>query len=227
MFCYVPLKWNALTCRQHHLSSQCVFQLQHLVLKMVSKSILLAVAAASRAFAQGAAYAQCGGQGYTGSTTCVSGYTCTYSSQYYSQCLPGSGKSHQGRMTSVSRLIIESGSAASTVKTTAKSTTPVAASTKAATTAAAASTKVSSTSTAGAAATGVTYKASFTEYGAGDTFGSPNCNTNTAACGFYTNPGFSAAVSQNEFGAGPGQGAGSACGTCWRFVRCSRSYISS
>ncbi|PVF92426.1 hypothetical protein CPB86DRAFT_819649 [Serendipita vermifera] len=32
-------------------------------------------------------YGQCGGQGYTGPTTCASG-TCKYSSQYYSQCLP-------------------------------------------------------------------------------------------------------------------------------------------
>lgn len=35
-----------------------------------------------------AAYGQCGGTGYTGSTTCVSGYTCVYSSQWYSQCIP-------------------------------------------------------------------------------------------------------------------------------------------
>ena len=49
-----------------------------------------------------------------------------------------------------------------------------------------------------------TYKSSFTFYGAGDTFGSPNCNTNTAACGFYTSPGFSAAASENIFGVGPG-----------------------
>ena len=33
-------------------------------------------------------YAQCGGSGYTGPTTCCSG-TCTFNSQYYSQCLPG------------------------------------------------------------------------------------------------------------------------------------------
>jgi cellulose 1,4-beta-cellobiosidase len=32
-----------------------------------------------------------GGTGYSGSTACVSGYTCTYSNPYYSQCLPGSG----------------------------------------------------------------------------------------------------------------------------------------
>ncbi|KAF9047563.1 carbohydrate deacetylase, partial [Panaeolus papilionaceus] len=34
---------------------------------------------------------QCGGQGWSGPTTCVSGYTCTYSNPYYSQCVPGSG----------------------------------------------------------------------------------------------------------------------------------------
>ncbi|KII85274.1 glycoside hydrolase family 45 protein, partial [Plicaturopsis crispa FD-325 SS-3] len=35
------------------------------------------------------------------------------------------------------------------------------------------------------------------------------------ACGFYTSPGYSAAVSQNVFGVGPGAGAGPACGGCW------------
>ncbi|GJE96364.1 glycosyl hydrolase family 61-domain-containing protein [Phanerochaete sordida] len=34
-----------------------------------------------------AQYGQCGGQGYTGSTTCVSGSTCTVVNPYYSQCL--------------------------------------------------------------------------------------------------------------------------------------------
>lgn len=34
-----------------------------------------------------AKYGQCGGIGYTGSTTCASGSTCTYSNAYYSQCL--------------------------------------------------------------------------------------------------------------------------------------------
>ncbi|KAK1056994.1 hypothetical protein LTR33_013753, partial [Friedmanniomyces endolithicus] len=32
-------------------------------------------------------YAQCGGQGWEGATTCVSPYTCTASGAYYSQCL--------------------------------------------------------------------------------------------------------------------------------------------
>jgi cellulose 1,4-beta-cellobiosidase len=34
-----------------------------------------------------AKYGQCGGQGYTGCTSCASGSTCTTSNQYYSQCL--------------------------------------------------------------------------------------------------------------------------------------------
>ncbi|PPQ84245.1 hypothetical protein CVT24_012922 [Panaeolus cyanescens] len=40
---------------------------------------------------QSPAYGQCGGQGWTGPTTCVSGYTCVYSNDYYSQCVPGTG----------------------------------------------------------------------------------------------------------------------------------------
>ncbi|KAG9046253.1 hypothetical protein FS837_004779 [Tulasnella sp. UAMH 9824] len=35
-----------------------------------------------------AAYGQCGGIGWTGGTVCVSGYTCTYSNDWYSQCVP-------------------------------------------------------------------------------------------------------------------------------------------
>lgn len=31
-----------------------------------------------------------GGQGWSGATTCVSGYTCVVNNAYYSQCLPGS-----------------------------------------------------------------------------------------------------------------------------------------
>ncbi|OAG03681.1 uncharacterized protein CC84DRAFT_1260793 [Paraphaeosphaeria sporulosa] len=63
-----------------------------------------------------------------------------------------------------------------------------------------------------------TYKASFTQYGSTDTWGSGNCNVASTACGFYTSPGYSAAVSQNEFGVGPGAGAGPGCGTCWKLT---------
>ncbi|KAF8594706.1 endoglucanase [Ceratobasidium sp. AG-I] len=51
--------------------------------------VISALAAAGYVSAQQAAYAQCGGQNWTGGTTCVSGYTCTASSVWYSQCVPG------------------------------------------------------------------------------------------------------------------------------------------
>ena len=34
-------------------------------------------------------YAQCGGSGWTGQTTCQVGSTCSKISEWYSQCLPG------------------------------------------------------------------------------------------------------------------------------------------
>ncbi|CAD0098539.1 unnamed protein product [Aureobasidium mustum] len=68
---------------------------------------------------------------------------------------------------------------------------------------------------AGLASAATSYKASFTQYGSTDTWGSGNCNVATTACGFYTSV---PAVSQNEFGVGDGAGAGPACGTCWKLT---------
>ncbi|KAH6899492.1 glycoside hydrolase superfamily [Coprinopsis sp. MPI-PUGE-AT-0042] len=39
--------------------------------------------------AQSGAYGQCGGIGWTGATTCTSGYTCVKLNDWYSQCQPG------------------------------------------------------------------------------------------------------------------------------------------
>ncbi|CUA74336.1 hypothetical protein RSOLAG22IIIB_05498 [Rhizoctonia solani] len=50
---------------------------------------LSALAVAGYAAAQSPVYGQCGGQGWTGSTTCASGSVCTYVNAWYSQCLPG------------------------------------------------------------------------------------------------------------------------------------------
>ncbi|KAF7374834.1 Glycoside hydrolase family 5 protein [Mycena sanguinolenta] len=54
---------------------------------------LLALAAlaivVSPAVAQVPVWGQCGGQGWTGGTSCAAGSTCVYSNQYYSQCIPG------------------------------------------------------------------------------------------------------------------------------------------
>lgn len=141
---------------------------------------------------------------WTGGSTCTSGWTCVEQNPYYSQCLEATSA--------------ETSSAP--VKTPTPTSSPVVepVSSAAPTTVTSVSKPATSTSPASGGSSGLTYKASFTHYGAGDSFGSPNCNTNTAACFFYTSPGFSAAVSQNLYGAGPGQGQGPACGTCWKLV---------
>jgi len=167
---------------------------------MFSKVFLLAVAATS-ALATQPMYGQCGGESWTGSTSCVSGATCQYSNAWYSQCLPGEGTTTQAASTK----------AATTLSTKA-------ATTQAKTSAVASPTTASSAAPAESSSSSALIKASFTEYGSGDDNGSGNCNTATTACGFYTSPGYSAAVSQNEFGVGPGAGAGPACGTCWRLT---------
>ncbi|KAH6910987.1 lipolytic enzyme [Coprinopsis sp. MPI-PUGE-AT-0042] len=55
---------------------------------------LLAIALSTLSFqlswAQSPLYGQCGGTGWTGSTTCVSGATCVKLNDWYSQCQPGS-----------------------------------------------------------------------------------------------------------------------------------------
>ncbi|KAJ2933643.1 hypothetical protein H1R20_g3452, partial [Candolleomyces eurysporus] len=59
------------------------------------KPSFVALVLAVGALAQGgqAPYAQCGGLGWNGGTTCVSGYACTTLNDWYSQCLPGTATS--------------------------------------------------------------------------------------------------------------------------------------
>ncbi|PPQ98813.1 hypothetical protein CVT24_003367 [Panaeolus cyanescens] len=68
---------------------------------MLKFAALLSLASLLPAFVEAAAplYGQCGGQGWTGDTTCVSGATCVYSNPYYSQCLPGSNTGNPGQTT--------------------------------------------------------------------------------------------------------------------------------
>ncbi|KAI5200159.1 family 10 xylanase [Aureobasidium subglaciale] len=57
-------------------------------------SIVLAASLASAApghVKRTDAYGQCGGQDFTGSSTCVAGYHCVEYNAWYSQCIPGSG----------------------------------------------------------------------------------------------------------------------------------------
>ncbi|KFY00800.1 hypothetical protein O988_03097 [Pseudogymnoascus sp. VKM F-3808] len=69
---------------------------------MKSSSALLVAAVAGAARAQLGAWGQCGGNGWTGATTCVSGYICTYSNDWYSQCLPGQANTQPSNPTSTS-----------------------------------------------------------------------------------------------------------------------------
>ncbi|KIJ63675.1 carbohydrate-binding module family 1 protein [Hydnomerulius pinastri MD-312] len=55
----------------------------------MAKYLYLAALAAAVSAQTASDYGQCGGQGWSGPTTCPSGWTCTYSNAYYSQCLPG------------------------------------------------------------------------------------------------------------------------------------------
>ncbi|KAJ3509346.1 hypothetical protein NLJ89_g5267 [Agrocybe chaxingu] len=57
---------------------------------MKVSSSLLALVFCAVANAQQSAWGQCGGNGWTGPTTCVSGYVCTAQNAWYSQCIPGS-----------------------------------------------------------------------------------------------------------------------------------------
>ncbi|KAF6749388.1 carbohydrate deacetylase [Ephemerocybe angulata] len=53
-------------------------------------TFVLASVSLVAAQSQAGAWGQCGGSGWTGATTCVSGYTCSAVNQWYSQCIPGS-----------------------------------------------------------------------------------------------------------------------------------------
>ncbi|TRX97491.1 hypothetical protein FHL15_001769 [Xylaria flabelliformis] len=57
------------------------------------RSFVLNSMLAGLAAAAAGPYAQCGGSGWTGDTACVSGYSCAVSSEWYSQCLPGTAAS--------------------------------------------------------------------------------------------------------------------------------------
>ncbi|KAK3497443.1 putative cellulase precursor [Neurospora hispaniola] len=53
------------------------------------KATILATTFAAGALAQSGAWGQCGGNGWSGATSCISGYTCNYVNDWYSQCQPG------------------------------------------------------------------------------------------------------------------------------------------
>ncbi|KAI7976496.1 hypothetical protein EIK77_003311 [Talaromyces pinophilus] len=59
-------------------------------MRSTSTFVASAILAVASVQAQQTGYGQCGGENWTGATTCVSGWTCTYLNDWYSQCLPAS-----------------------------------------------------------------------------------------------------------------------------------------
>ncbi|KZW00840.1 hypothetical protein EXIGLDRAFT_123379 [Exidia glandulosa HHB12029] len=85
-------------------------------------SLLVVVAAAAAAvYAQQPAWAQCGGIGWSGGTTCVSGYYCSNINAYYFQCVPGVASSSASTASTSSAP--QTTTSKTTATTTASSTT--------------------------------------------------------------------------------------------------------
>nr|AAC26489.1 cellulose-binding beta-glucosidase [Phanerodontia chrysosporium] len=74
--------------------------------------------------AQSGLYQQCGGIGWTGATTCVSGATCTVLNPYYSQCLPGAATTSVSSSHSSSSSVSSHSSSASSSSISSTSTSP-------------------------------------------------------------------------------------------------------
>ncbi|KAF8181809.1 hypothetical protein BJ912DRAFT_605219 [Pholiota molesta] len=70
--------------------------------------------------AQSPIWGQCGGTGWTGATTCVSGSVCTFSNAYYSQCLPGAAST----TTTTTKPTTTTTTTPKTTTSTATSSTP-------------------------------------------------------------------------------------------------------
>ncbi|KAF4830344.1 Exoglucanase 2 [Colletotrichum tropicale] len=107
---------------------------------MAARSLLAAALLGSVAFAVpieerqscGAAWTQCGGNGWTGATCCASGSSCVVTNEWYSQCIPGAAASSATSTTRASSTTVASTSRASsttagatTTRVTSSGTTPV------------------------------------------------------------------------------------------------------
>jgi len=95
---------------------------------MFKATALFALVCSVPAFvnAQSAIYQQCGGIGWTGATTCVSGSTCTVLNDYYSQCLPGAASSTVASSSSSHSSSSSSSTGSSTSSSPTSTSTPAA-----------------------------------------------------------------------------------------------------
>ncbi|KAJ5768870.1 Immunoglobulin E-set, partial [Penicillium odoratum] len=117
------------------------------------------------AYAQVAAYGQCGGSAYSGSSTCTSGYYCTSQNPWYYQCVPGTATAST-TSKSTTATIATTTTTTSTTSTSKTTTTATSTSTKSTTTATATTSTKTTTSTATSAAASCT--GSFSSISASD-----------------------------------------------------------
>ncbi|KAJ3800763.1 glycoside hydrolase superfamily [Lentinula aff. detonsa] len=80
----------------------------------ISTIVAVATATSSSSTTALPLYAQCGGQNWVTSTTCVSGASCVYQNDYYSQCLPVTASSTSVSSASVSSSSIKPASSTAT-----------------------------------------------------------------------------------------------------------------
>ncbi|KAG8748911.1 hypothetical protein FRC12_013719 [Ceratobasidium sp. 428] len=93
------------------------------------KLVLGVLAAVAVRSVQGVAvWGQCGGTGWTGSTTCDAGSYCAYQNAYYSQCLPGAASTTTTTKASTTKATTSTISTTSTTKVTTSTTTTASAS---------------------------------------------------------------------------------------------------
>ncbi|KAJ5109574.1 hypothetical protein N7532_002219 [Penicillium argentinense] len=87
---------------------------------MKSLAIFLLASLASAAVAP---YGQCGGRGYSGDTSCQSGWVCQYQNSYYSQCVAGSGTTSTTTTATTTSSSTTTSKTSTTLATTTKTTT--------------------------------------------------------------------------------------------------------
>lgn len=83
-------------------------------------STFVVAAAAGSAAASSSAYGQCGGNGWTGATDCVSGYHCAYQNDWYSQCVPGAGSGSTSAAAAAATTKVVTSAKASTTQAPSK-----------------------------------------------------------------------------------------------------------
>lgn len=96
---------------------------------MYSPGLVALAALVCSANAQVAGWGQCGGQGYSGSTSCTSGFACTSQNPWYYQCLPGTAAATSSTTTAKTSAVTTTTKAPGT-STTLKTTTATQTATK-------------------------------------------------------------------------------------------------